>query len=104
MLYNSKYKNDFDVNIANTKIEVDKLQSGCMNNDFDNRRKNLISRLVSTIDNIKSAIMAASNTKILIIIYCNKGDFTLLNNQDNFFDFFIIFSPLFFLMIMNIWK
>lgn len=66
--------------MVDIKIEVKHLYSGYIYNDIDNRKQNLILKLLSAIDNIKLATMAASDIAIPIITYYSKDFFISLND------------------------
>lgn len=96
MLGNDNFENDLDIAIANTEIKADQLHSGRVYSDINDERQNLTLKLLSTIDNIKSKIMVASNTAVSTIIYYSKSRLILLNNCKNLFYFPVAFLTLFF--------
>lgn len=51
-----------------------------MFSNINNRKRNPTLKLLSSIDNIKSATTAASDTSVSIIIYYSKSRFIPLNN------------------------
>ena len=95
LLYNNNFKNDFDTAIANTKIQADQLYSRCIYSNINNRKQNLILKLLSAIDNIKLAIIIISRTIFSIITYYSKGCLIFLNDYKNSSYFPIAFPILF---------
>ena len=57
MLSHDYFENNLNTIIANTKIEWGQLYSSCVYNNIDNRRQNLILKLLSAINNIKLKTM-----------------------------------------------
>lgn len=75
----SNYKNDLDATIVYIRIEGDNINSSCIYSNIYNRWQNLTLQLLSAIGNIKATILALEIT-IIVIFYCNKDWFVLLND------------------------
>ena len=95
-LNNNSYENNLDTAIADTEIEEDQFHSKYVYNDIVNGQQDLILKLLSTINNIKSTIMLSLDTKVLVITYYSKKRLIFLKNWEELSYFPIIFSFLIF--------
>lgn len=93
---NNSYENNLDTAIADTEIEEDQFHSKYVYNDIVNGQQDLILKLLSTINNIKSTIMLSLDTKVLVITYYSKKRLIFLKNWEELSYFPIIFSFLIF--------
>lgn len=57
LLRDNNFENDFDIVITDIKIEIDQLYNRYVYGDINNKRENLILKLLSAINNIKSRTM-----------------------------------------------
>lgn len=86
MLHDDNFENDLITAIADTEIEADQLYSGYVYSDIDDRRQNLILKLLFAIDNIKLKTTVANDTTFLTITYHSKDCLILLNDwKDGFY-------------------
>lgn len=67
-LCDSNFENNLDATIANTSIKKDHINNGCVYSDINNKRQNLMLRLLLVIGNIK-AIASTSNLPTSIIVF-----------------------------------
>lgn len=80
MLHNNNFETNHDTIIINTKIEADQLYHKYIYSNINNKKQNLILKLLSAINNIKSMIMAINDIIVLIIIYYTKSYLIYLND------------------------
>ena len=82
-LNDSNFENDLNTTIASTSIERDYINTGCVYNDIDNQRQNLILQLLFAVVNIKLTIFTTNQPTSTIISYCSSGQLVLLNNWED---------------------
>lgn len=78
-LCDSNNENNLDVAIADTGIEEDNINSGCVYSNINNLWQNLTLQLLFAIGNIKTTALASDITTT-VISYCNKGRLVPLND------------------------
>lgn len=79
-LCNSNFEKNFNTAIADTKKRKNYIYSGYVYNDINNRWENLTLKLLSTIKKIKVIVLALNTLTAIVILYCNKKSFMLVNN------------------------
>lgn len=94
-LCKDNYENNFYAAIADIEIEGNHIHNGCVYSDIHDRRQNPTSRLLFAIGNIKVTDLTSNITYLLVISYCNKGQFFLLNDWEDPHYFTVAFHYLF---------
>lgn len=96
LLRDNNFENNLDAVIAETKIEVDQLHSGCVYSNIDNETQNATLKLLSATDNIKSETTPTQDNAVPVIIFYSQRRLIPLNDWENPFYFPTAFLTLFF--------